>query len=292
MKLDKSFYAEQERSGFVVSAQMKSVWAVELELLEKFEQVCKKYGLMFHLSGGSMLGAVRHGGFIPWDDDIDITMLRADYDKLCAVALEEFESPYFFQTHYTDAGYTRGHAQLRKDGTTGILKSEQGCFTFHQGIFIDIFPLDNVIDDAKKLAKQQKKIFLCRKLMNLTCDYAANQPKTALKNLVHRLLSPIVNPRKLYAALEKASTAYNGVDCSRVAPLSTFPYAEKMICPKQSYSQTVEVPFESITAPIPKDYDTLLTIQYGDYMVPKKDNSYHGGIIFDAQKDYKEYLNS
>lgn len=290
MEFDKDFFAEQERSGFVVSADMKKVWAVELELFEKFSAVCEKHNLPFHLSGGSLLGAVRHGGFIPWDDDIDIMMLREDYNKLCSIANDEFSKPYFFQTHYTDTGYTRAHAQIRKDGTTGILKSEKDCFSFHQGIFIDVFPMDNIPDDAKKLSKMQKKIGFCRKLLGLTCDYAANEPKSAVKNLAHKILSFLLNPDKIYDKLEKASQAYNGEKTARVAPVSAFPFVDKMFFPRECYDEIVSVPFENITAPIPKDYDTLLTIQYGDYMVQRKDNSYHGGIIFDTEKDYREYL--
>ena len=114
--LPDGFLNEEVRCGYTVTKQMKEVWAVELDMLEKLLSVCKKHDIKIFASGGTMLGAVRHQGFIPWDDDIDMMMFRDDYEKLCKVAQEEFEYPYFFQTEYTDVGSLRGHAQLRNPG--------------------------------------------------------------------------------------------------------------------------------------------------------------------------------
>ena len=104
LEIADSFYQEEERCGYVVSAHMKKVWAVELDLLYQLQQVCEKYGIQYYASGGTILGAERHKGFIPWDDDIDIMMLRDQYDLLCTHA-DEFEDPYFFQICETDKGY-------------------------------------------------------------------------------------------------------------------------------------------------------------------------------------------
>ena len=144
--LPDGFLNEEVRCGYTVTKQMKEVWAVELDMLEKLLSVCKKHDIKIFASGGTMLGAVRHQGFIPWDDDIDMMMFRDDYEKLCKVAQEEFEYPYFFQTEYTDVGSLRGHAQLRNSATTGILAGERNQkYSFNQGIFLDIFPLDNIL---------------------------------------------------------------------------------------------------------------------------------------------------
>ena len=100
IKLPENFLDEEIRDDYVVSSQMKQVWAVELDLLNKILEVCKKYNIKIIASGGTLLGAVRHKGFIPWDDDIDLMMMRDQYDKLCDVAEKEFKYPYFFQTEY------------------------------------------------------------------------------------------------------------------------------------------------------------------------------------------------
>ena len=143
---------EEVRSGYTVSAEMKKVWKVQMDLLKKLLEVCDKHHLKIWAEGGTLLGTVREQGYIPWDDDIDMAMLRDDYDKLVRIAPEEFDHPFFFQCGDTEKFYPRGHAQLRMDGTTAILPYIQ-FVNSHQGIFIDIFPIDAVPDDPAARAK-------------------------------------------------------------------------------------------------------------------------------------------
>ena len=112
------FLEEEVRCGYTVSAEMKKLWAVELDLLAEFDRVCKKHGLTYFAFGGTLLGAVRHQGFIPWDDDIDVVMFREDYRRLTQIAAEEFRHPYFFQTPFTDCGLVMGGSRLRNSNTT------------------------------------------------------------------------------------------------------------------------------------------------------------------------------
>ena len=97
LKIDETFFLPEERNGYMVSSEMKKVWAVELDLLNEFARVCDKYRLKWFAHAGTMLGAVRHHGFIPWDDDIDVVMPREDYERLCSIGSSEFSRPYFFQ---------------------------------------------------------------------------------------------------------------------------------------------------------------------------------------------------
>ena len=124
IQLPEDFLNEEVRSGFTVTRKMKEVWAVELDLLAQFDRVCRKHAIHYVASGGTLLGAIRHHGFIPWDDDIDLMVSRSDYDKLCAVAAQEFGQPYFFQTEYADPGFMRGFARLRNSATAGIQRFE------------------------------------------------------------------------------------------------------------------------------------------------------------------------
>lgn len=136
---------------------MKQVWFAELQLLEKFIDICNKHGLSYQLVGGSLLGAIRHKGFIPWDDDIDVGMLRPDYDRFVQLAKNELEAPFFLQTPLTDPGRNIDYVQIRNSATTAIdLRYVDDHNTFNQGIFIDIFPIDGVGSD-EVLQKQEKQ---------------------------------------------------------------------------------------------------------------------------------------
>ena len=118
--LPEGFLEEEVRCGYTVSVEMKKLWAVELDLLAEFDRVCRKHGLTYFVDSGTLLGAVRHKGFIPWDDDIDVAMFREDYRKLPRIAAQEFQHPYFFQTPFTDPGLVMGGSRLRNSDTTLI----------------------------------------------------------------------------------------------------------------------------------------------------------------------------
>ncbi len=289
MPIDNAFLQEEERCGFTVSADMKRVWAVQLDLLERFQEVCRRHGLRYYASGGTLLGAVRHQGYIPWDDDIDLMMAREDYEKLLAVADGEFAAPYFFQTAWNDRGYSRGHAQLRNSNTTGILLTEKGKFSFNQGIFIDIFPVDAVPDDPRERAAQSRRIRFWDGMLKLTARYPANPHKTVGKNLLHTVAS-LIPYRRIYRQLEKACTRYNGQGMQKVGYISFRAGDERLMFPASVLDGVEAVPFEHLTIDIPVGYDTLLSNQYGDYRTMKQENSYHGGVLFDTERCYLDYL--
>ena len=123
LKLPEHFLEEEVREDYTVPAKMKEVWAVQLDLLAELMRVCEAHGIQYYADAGTLLGAVRHRGYIPWDDDLDVMMMRPDYEKLCAAASGEFRDPYFFQTQETEPGTLREHAQLRNSMTTGIRES-------------------------------------------------------------------------------------------------------------------------------------------------------------------------
>lgn len=150
------------RRGYEILPEMKKVWSVEIELLRKLLDVCKRYNLKIFAEGGTLLGAIREHGFIPWDDDIDMAMPREDYDKLRELASAEFKSPYFFQCGYTDI-FPNGITRLRKDGTAAITYKSiyDRC---HQGIFIDIFPLDSIPDEKSECERFVKEIVKSSKI--------------------------------------------------------------------------------------------------------------------------------
>ena len=288
MNIPADFYQEETLCGYTVSAEMKAVWAVELELLEQVKAVCDRHGLQYFAGGGTMLGAVRHKGFIPWDDDIDLFMFREDYETFLQVAAEELPAPYFLQTAYNDVNYSRGHAQLRNSNTTAIINSERGHFVFNQGIFLDIFPLDEVPDDPALKAKQQKEVELWVKLLAATVRYPGSVKKNAIKTLIHYALF-WVPYRWVYRRMEAACRRYNGTGCSRVALISFAHQLEQWVLPKDAFDNTLTVPFEFTDIAIPAGYDAVLSTAYGDYMVMRQDPTYHAGVLFDTTRSYLDY---
>lgn len=287
MKPEPSFWEEEIRCGYRVSAAMKQVWGVQLELLAELQRVCREYGLRYFASGGTLLGAVRHRGYIPWDDDIDLVMFRADYDRLCAIGAGAFRPPYFFQSPATDRRYARGHIQLRKDGTAAILPEEGPRFPFHQGIFVDIFPLDGVPENPRAFRAQRRRLIACDRLLNATVRYPAHPHKTLLTDLAH-IAASAVPYRLLLAGLERTAARYSTPAARRVATLTFQPRLEPFLYPAEAYETALTVPFEYTTLEIPAGYDRLLRIQYGDYETPRRDSSYHGRMLLDAATDYRD----
>lgn len=297
LQLPNDFLEEEYRDGFLVSSQMKKVWAVELDLLAEFDRVCKKYNISYSLDSGSLLGAIRHKGFIPWDDDIDIIITRPNYNKLLDIVLKnnEFKEPYFFQCAYTDKNYIRGHAQLRNSDTTGILKSEVNCdCVFNQGIFIDIFILDG-IPENKKEKKKQNKILCKYKKRFIRCysDAFIKGETNIFKKILKKIYRKIFKRNYLfidYKFLEdKLTEEYSK---SKVVDKILFRFNNcKYQIPKEIFSEVLYVDFEFLKFPIIKEYDYLLKTYYGEaYKVPRKIPNYHGELITDTEISYVEYM--
>ncbi len=289
MTPDDDFYREEERCGYTVPAAMKQVWAVQLDLLERFQTMCREHSLRYFAAGGTLIGAVRHGGYIPWDDDIDLVMMREDYERMLTVAPDYFEPPYFFQTVDTDVKYSRGHAQLRHSNTAAILPNEGRAFPFNQGIFIDIFPLDAVPDDPQARRRQQRTVRMWERLLNAGVRYPAHEHKTVLKNILHAAVS-LIPYRWIYRRMERAARRYNGTATERVGTVTFMPENERMHFCVADYAAVQSVPFEHTTIDIPAGYDRILRDQYGDYTTPRQEPTYHGTITFDATRSYMDYV--
>lgn len=125
----------------IMEEKLRQLQLCELEILNEFVRVCEKNHLRYFLVGGTLLGAVRHGGFIPWDDDVDVAMPREDYEKFAEIAKDELSPDFFYQSSQTDQHYFLPYNKIRKNGTE-IFEERFENATFHKGVFIDVFPLD------------------------------------------------------------------------------------------------------------------------------------------------------
>lgn len=294
LSLPEGFFEEEVRCDYTVSKEMKKVWAVELDLLAEFQRVCKLHDIKYSVCGGTLLGAIRHKGFIPWDDDIDVMMMRDEYEKLCKLT-NEFKHPYFFQTEETDPGSLRGHAQLRNSETTGILKHElKWKRPFNQGIFIDIFPLDNcptnpfVYKAGGYLAKYIKK---CSSLFaNISVRHNSQNDSAIIRGL-HRFFFPVNKwlMDVFYNAFEFVIKHLGSKNSKIVSMLSVFYFMEKMKRKKVWLESFTEVPFENITVSVPSSYEEVLTSFFGNWHQFVKGGSLHGGAYFDPERPYTYY---
>ena len=299
INFDDSFFQEEVRCGFLVTEKQKKIWAVELDLLSQLLVVCNKHNLKLFVFAGSLLGAVRHKGFIPWDDDLDVCMPREDFEKLCKLAPSVFKEPYFLQSDYSDRQYFFGYARLRNSLTTGFVL----CYsspTYNQGIYVDVYVCDGLTSDQKLFNRQIKKNIIFGKLLNLYGNNidASSKFKSLLKKIMFKTVCPILfkilNYELVYSWYKNNITKYNAT--SEV--YSTLTHDERIIrrmkFNKKEYEKIIYLPFENIAVPVPAGYDRMLKSAYGDYMeFPpiEKRGVWHEGIIeFDPEIPYKKFF--
>ena len=288
---------EEVIDGHLVTSEIKKLWAVEMDLAQKLLEVCKKNNLKIWATGGTLIGAVRHKGFIPWDDDMDFTMMRDDYDKLIEIGPKEFCDPYFFQSFYTDEHSFGGVAKLRRSDTAMIERDYQCCKDFNRGIFVDILVLDAVPKDKKVFESLYQKITLLRGLLK---NYEMMDPrhyslKTKLKHAVISTYVLLRKPIRIQQKIEKLLSSNRICDNDYCALLDFYALERHDISKmkfrnKHYYDETVWLPFHDMQIPAPKEYDALLRDLFGDYMKPVKGTQSHTTLVVDTERSYKEVL--
>ncbi len=289
MEFDSSFLKEETRCGFLVTEKRKKIWRAELELLQRFDEVCRKYNLRYFAEYGTLLGAVRHQGFVPWDDDIDIMMFRDDYMKLQEIGPAEFQEPYFFQNTYTDL-MVWGFCKIRDDRTTGIEFTDMSP-DFHQGIFIDI----NAFDDAPDGKHFSQNILQVEREVWQTVVNSERMRYYVSEGVPFQVGSDILTDllnlpvRERYRQFETLALSHFGTS-------EKVNYLVSEICKRSGsrkrewYSDVISMPFEYMEIPVPAGYDEILKVQYGDYHTFVQNGSAHEHTFFDPDTPYRFYM--
>ena len=287
---EREFYREEVRCGFPVTEKMKRVWAVQLSMLDEVERICRKYGLRYFADSGTLIGAVRDKGYIPWDDDIDLAMLREDYERFVKVAPRELGEGLKLQTVYTEENYLRGHAQIRDGRTTGY-NEEDARAGYNCGIFIDIFPLDGMPDGKLAARLWAFQVRLCWMVLYTWYRYDYYGKKTLAGRLLYgfgRLLH--IPMRRAYRRYEMVCARYKGKHTKRVCDTVFISQLAKNTWERKWFEDVVYLPFENRQIPAPVGYDGRLRAEYGEYWKPAKAPTMHGGLVLDPEVPYEEYL--
>jgi len=242
-------------------------------MLIELDRVCRKFGIKYFIDGGTLLGAVRHGGFIPWDDDLDVGITRSEYLRLrdaCETDLDK--SKYFFQDHTTDKNYRWGYARLRRKNSE-FVRVGQEHMKMKTGIFLDIFPRDNVPDNKLNYLFHKLYCYILRKI--LYSEVGMVNGKNTLIRSWYKLLN-LIPIKYVFKRFEKLADKYNRKNTSRLRTLA-FPmllkgqYGYK----REWFDELSEIKFEGYSFPCPKDYDGYLKDLYNDYITPPPPDKRH-----------------
>lgn len=244
---------------------LRKMQLIQLDILVELDRICRKHNIKYMMEGGTLLGAVRHKGFIPWDDDIDIRMLRDEYEKFCKIADKELTGNIYFQNYRNDKNYPWIYSKLRMDGTRAVRLGQEKT-GMRDGVFIDIFPCDGIPDAPEVLKKHSREAMICRKI--LYARVARYSADTWIERIFWRLVSLI--PKSVaYKKAQRLAEQYTAQNCSRIGCLGWHESFDVMGFEKRYFMELTELEFEGHMFMAPKDWDGFLRATYGDdYMTP------------------------
>ena len=245
---------------------IRKMQTIELDMLKELDRICRDNHITYEVDGGTLLGAVRHGGFIPWDDDVDVRMLRDEYEHFCEICKTQLdEKKYFLQTYITDSGYRWGYARILRRGTF-FDREHQEMLTMKRGIFIDIFPCDGMPEKGLLKMLFNLRCFLARKI--LYSVVGAKYEKILWKRMLYKIMS-FVPPYVAHKEFERLTELYRGKKTKLVRTLGWNGAEENIGFQRKWMIESMDMPFEDMMVRVPVDYDGHLTHMFGsDYMTP------------------------
>lgn len=305
MELAKEFFEEDMRFGYRVSENTKKVWAVYLDLLEVFQKICVKNNLRFFMGFGTLLGAVRHGGFIPWDDDVDILMPRDDFEQIQKLDLQ-LTYPYFLQTSQTDSNFWQGGMIRFCNSRTTCISKANFYSNCNQGIAIEILPLDHAPNDKKKNKALSKKISVYQKILRLKlnrvdkCRADKKNPIIQDSFLSYRyttgeFLSYVLSKNFLKKKINQLCTLYAKENTGKLS-IYTSVQSKELCLFAHDFSSSISMQFENLKLPAPIGFWRCLEEFYDDdflgYVPLAKRMSHHAAFwaIDESFDIYKKRL--
>lgn len=274
----------------MMEQQLRQIQLTQLEILKVFDSFCQQNNLKYSLFFGSLLGAVRHKGFIPWDDDLDVIMPREDYEKFLNLwENSTYSKEYILQNKNNSPLFTQTFTKIRKDHTTFIeIESEIG--RYHHGIFIDVFPLDKV---PNSFWKQKLYLWNSLKYLLFTREFIDKKSNFLIKTISKIILKSVTGKKRIEKRnkLYNYITKYNAyIDNYHYVHISTFSELH-FSYDKSLFDKIVYIDFENDNFASIENWDYTLKILYGDYMkLPPKEKQVlaHHPIVIDFEKNYEE----
>ena len=277
--------------GTYSKEELAELQKVNLEMAKYFVEFCNKYNLLCYFCGGGCIGAVRHKGFIPWDDDLDFFMPRNDYELLARLWPKGSGRKYVISK--ADKNY-RDHNQYItiRDTETTMIKPYQADLDIVHGVGLDIFPLDGCPNN--KLQRYSQMFWACVHSLFCTEQIPKSHGKI-IYNVARKVLALFPEYKEKYRIwkfAEKQMSKYEIDNCQYITELCAGPGYMKNRYPKEAFSSAKWLPFEDTKMPVPIDYDSYLKIAFGNYMeLPSKEKRvpHHDAIKLDLQNSYKKY---
>lgn len=293
MDCDLSFFRDEVREGFYVSSMMKRYWASQLNVLEIVLEICKRNGIKIFVDYGSLLGAVRHNGYIPWDDDMDTVVFRKDIDKLLSCLKNELPEDWVV----LESGNVRFLEPFYRVCNTGVFNVSDRFLEYFHGfrypVGLDIFVLDYMPPSSEEYEVIE---FLYNYIIALDEDGIPNEQD--LKNLavVQEMFNISINganfkeiKRQLYTVAQAISASYTEVDSNILIKTDGGGYGRLKYCPEW-FDDTIWMPFEYMEVPVPGRYAEILTAEYGDYMRVRKGGSSHDYPVYKKNEVEFEHI--
>lgn len=268
---------------------MTELQKIEFEMLKEAVRICDELKLRYYLVCGSALGAVKYGGFIPWDDDVDIGLPREDYEIFLSKAQDMLPQHIFLQNRKTDPKYPHIFSKLRDCDTTFFEKSVAD-FDINHGVYIDVFPLDGYPSDIAQQRILEKEKVSCQKKLSCVFDLPRNF-KATLGMLLRRACgyrrrtASIVD--RYTAAISRYSTHDSDIICNHGNWQGRLEYAAR-----EQYGDGVMVSFEGLRVRVPARYDEYLTQKYGDWradLPEERKVGHHYAALIDLKHPYTDY---
>lgn len=280
----------------MTTEELRKITHMQLDIMDKIHDICVSENIRYYMIGGTLLGAVRHKGFIPWDLDIDIGMIREDYKKFKNACERYLKEPYVYLDHHKCCLFPRPHALISRMDTRVTTKYDRfNPKIMDLGIYIDVFPLDNAPDDVELRQKQAKRLLQIRKFKGIRIPYSYSHEKW--KRIAHFVVSAILfwlPVRTINEYQQKLMMKYEAQDTKCICSMASQYAYTKQCMEKEIYGSPILLEFEGRKYYAPAKYKEYLTRLYGDYMqLPPLEQrnanlEYYTSVVFPEEITVKE----